>query len=377
MSDGPVTLRRDGEIAIIESDNPPVNALGQAVRAGLEARFREAFADPEVKGVVLACKGRTFHAGADITEFDKPPVPPALSEVIDLIETADRPVVAAIHGTSLGGGFELALGCHFRVAVPSAKVGLPEVKLGILPGAGGTQRLPRLIGPIEALGPIVSGDPIPAPKAMTLGAVDQIVDGDLVEGAVAFLRQAIAESRPLRRLREATDTTRHRLRRLRRGRSEGDRQVAWPHSAFDVRRIRPQRRHEAIRRRREARASDFRRAARRIAIKSPAPHLLRRTRRPKNRRHAARDQGAPGRHRGGFRRRHHGRRHHDELRQRRRARDDDRREPGGAGERSCNDPKKLRAHRSSRRHERSRRRCAHEPSSPAAPIWAQRRRRTW
>jgi 3-hydroxyacyl-CoA dehydrogenase len=200
-----VDLRRDGEIAIITADNPPVNALKHEVRAGLAEALRQARDDAAVKGVVIACAGRTFFAGADITEFGKPPQAPGLGEVIAAIENMPKPVVAALHGTALGGGFEVALACHFRVAVPGARVGLPEVKLGLLPGAGGTQRLPRLIGPERALSMIVTGDPIGAREALADGVIDEIVEGDLTAGAVAFARRVVAEGRPLRRVRDRED----------------------------------------------------------------------------------------------------------------------------------------------------------------------------
>jgi 3-hydroxyacyl-CoA dehydrogenase len=197
-----VELSRDGDVGIVTIDSPPVNALSHAVRAGIQAAFTQAKDDPAIKAIVLACKGRTFVAGADITEFGKPPQPPNLRENIELIENIPKPVVAAIHGTALGGGLELALACHFRVAVPDARLGLPEVKLGILPGAGGTQRLPRAVGPEKALRMIVSGDPIPARQALADGLIDEVVDGDLVAAAAAFARKALAEKRPLRRLRD-------------------------------------------------------------------------------------------------------------------------------------------------------------------------------
>jgi len=197
-----VDLRRDGEIAIITADNPPVNALKHEVRAGLTEALRRTREDAAIKGVVIACAGRTFFAGADITEFGKPPQAPGLGEVITSIEAMPKPVVAALHGTAFGGGFELALACHFRVAVAGARVGLPEVKLGLLPGAGGTQRLPRLIGPEKALKMIVTGDPIEAREALADGVVDEIVEGDLTAGAVTFARRVVAESRPLRLLRD-------------------------------------------------------------------------------------------------------------------------------------------------------------------------------
>jgi 3-hydroxyacyl-CoA dehydrogenase len=194
------------EIAIITSDNPPVNALGHQVRAGLVEAINKAASDTAVKAVVLGCQGRTFFAGADITEFGKPPREPGLHAVIEAFEASPKPVVAAIFGTALGGGLELALGCHYRVAVAAAKLGLPEVKLGILPGAGGTQRLPRLIGPEKAVGMIVSGKPVSAKAALADRVIDEIVDAP-IPGAIAFARKVLAEKRPLRRVRDISDKT--------------------------------------------------------------------------------------------------------------------------------------------------------------------------
>jgi 3-hydroxyacyl-CoA dehydrogenase len=197
-----VDLRRDGEVAVITTDNPPVNALRYEVRAGLAEALRQARNESDVKAVMIACAGRTFFAGADITEFGKPPQPPSLHDVIAAIEAMPKPIVAALHGTALGGGFELALACHFRVAVPSARVGLPEVRLGLLPGAGGTQRLPRLIGPEKALRMIVTGEPIGAAEAQADGIIDEIVEGDLIAAAIDFARRIVREGRPLRLVRE-------------------------------------------------------------------------------------------------------------------------------------------------------------------------------
>jgi 3-hydroxyacyl-CoA dehydrogenase len=193
---------RPGAVAVIVVDNPPVNALKQAVRAGLKDAFTRALDDASIHAIVLTAAGRTFMAGADITEFDKPPQPPGLVEVFDLMEASKKPIVAGLFGTPLGGGLELALACHFRVAAPSTRLGLPEIKLGILPGAGGTQRLPRLIGIDKALPMILSGDPIPAAQARDYGLVDEIVDGDVTEGAIAFARRVLAEKRPLTRARD-------------------------------------------------------------------------------------------------------------------------------------------------------------------------------
>ena len=200
-----VDLQHDGEIAVVTVDNPPVNALKHEVRAGLAEALRQVRDDGAVKAVVIACAGRTFFAGADITEFGKPPQAPSLHDVIAAIEATPKPVIAALHGTALGSGFELALACHFRVAVATAWVGLPEVKLGLLPGAGGTQRLPRLVGPEKSLKMIVTGDPIRAGEALADGVIDEIVEGDLTAGAVAFARRVVAKGRPLTLVRDRED----------------------------------------------------------------------------------------------------------------------------------------------------------------------------
>ncbi|HMN50561.1 MAG TPA: 3-hydroxyacyl-CoA dehydrogenase NAD-binding domain-containing protein [Xanthobacteraceae bacterium] len=204
MSD-PVTLRREGAIAVITVDNPPVNALKHAVRAGLQRCFKEADADADVQAIVLTCAGRTFIAGADITEFGKPPMAPTLIDVITDIDNVSKPTVAAIHGTALGGGLEVALGCNYRVATKDAKLGLPEIKLGLIPGAGGTQRLPRLIGVEKALPIILSGNPVSASQALKDGLVDEIVEGDLTAGGIAVAEKAGAGKIPLKRASRIDD----------------------------------------------------------------------------------------------------------------------------------------------------------------------------
>ena len=166
----PVQLDRRGRVAVLTVDNPPVNALSHAVRLGLSEGLRAAAGDPAAAAIAIVCAGRTFIAGADITEFGKPPREPGLADVLDLIEGNPKPVVAGIHGTALGGGLEVALACHYRVGVKTARFGLPEVKLGLLPGAGGTQRLPRVVGVETALQMIVSGDPIGADDALRTGS---------------------------------------------------------------------------------------------------------------------------------------------------------------------------------------------------------------
>src|SRR5713226_1014896 len=172
-----VDLERRGRVALITVNNPPVNALSQHVRQGLRDGVTQAVADPAAAAVVITCAGRTFIAGADISEFGKPPAAPGLHGVLDMIEGSPKPVVAAVHGTALGGGLEVTLACHYRVGVKDARFGLPEVKLGLLPGAGGTQRLPRVVGVEKALSMMVSGDPIRAEEALKHGLIDEIVEG--------------------------------------------------------------------------------------------------------------------------------------------------------------------------------------------------------
>jgi 3-hydroxyacyl-CoA dehydrogenase len=196
-----VKLENNDGIAVVTVDNPPVNALSAAVRRGIYDAIKSAGSDPQIQAIVLTCAGRTFIAGADITEFGKPPQQPGLGEVISAIENCPKPVVAAIHGTALGGGLEVALGAHFRVATKEAKLGLPEVKLGLLPGAGGTQRLPRAVGPELAVKMIVTGDPVGAAEALKNGLIEEIVEGPAL-GGESFARKALAEKRPMRKLRD-------------------------------------------------------------------------------------------------------------------------------------------------------------------------------
>jgi 3-hydroxyacyl-CoA dehydrogenase len=200
-----VDLSTRGRVAVLTVDNPPVNALSQHVRKGLHDGIKQATADGAVQAIVIACAGRTFIAGADITEFGKPPAEPSLHSVLDLIEGSPKPVVAAIHGTALGGGLEVTLACHYRIGVKAARFGLPEVKLGVLPGAGGTQRLPRVVGVEKGLSMMVSGDPIGADEALKAGLIDEIVDGDLAAAGVAFAEKVLNERRPLRKIRDLDD----------------------------------------------------------------------------------------------------------------------------------------------------------------------------
>ena len=192
----PISTRKHGDVLIVLSNNPPVNALSTAVRQGLVAAIEEAEADDSVNAVVIACEGQTFFAGADITEFGKPPQQPWLPAVVDRIENCSKPVVAAIHGTALGGGLEVALGCHYRVALPSAKLGTPEVKLGLLPGAGGTQRLPRVAGVRKALEMCATGNPIGAKEGFECGLIDRLIEDDLIPHAVGYAEE-VRDVRPL------------------------------------------------------------------------------------------------------------------------------------------------------------------------------------
>jgi 3-hydroxyacyl-CoA dehydrogenase len=197
------TYEIEDGIAVITVDSPPVNALSVAVRAAIVDGLRRAHSDRAVGAVVLICAGRTFIAGADLSELGKPPRPPSFEDMIEALENGPKPVVAAIHGTGLGGGFETALLCHYRVAVPSAKLGLPEVLLGLMPGGGGTQRLPRIVGVEAALDLIVTGRQVGAAEAQKLGILDAVLEEDqLRAGALAFARNVVAANRQLRRVRD-------------------------------------------------------------------------------------------------------------------------------------------------------------------------------
>jgi 3-hydroxyacyl-CoA dehydrogenase len=202
----PISTRKHGDVLIVLSNNPPVNALGAAVRQGLVAAIEQAEADDSVKAMVIACEGQTFFAGADVSEFGTPKAfeQPVLPQVVDRIESCTKPVVAAIHGTALGGGLEVALSCHYRVAVPSAKLGTPEVKLGLLPGAGGTQRLPRVAGVRKALEMCATGNPIGAKEGFDCGLIDRLIEGELIPHAVGYAEE-VRDVRPLPKSSERQD----------------------------------------------------------------------------------------------------------------------------------------------------------------------------
>ena len=200
------SLENHSNIAVLTLNSPPVNALSANVREGLHEGVKSAIEDSAVDAIVIICEGRTFIAGADITEFGQAPKGPSLYDVQDMIENSTKPVVAAIHGTALGGGLEVALTCHYRIAVPSAKCGLPEVNLGLLPGAGGTQRLPRIVGAAKALVMMTSGEHVPAEQCLSMGLVDEMADeGKLLEGALSFAGTIVSEKRPLVKVRDAED----------------------------------------------------------------------------------------------------------------------------------------------------------------------------
>ena len=200
------TIEKDSNISIITLNSPPVNALSAGVREGLHEGITQARNDAETEAIVLICDGRTFIAGADISEFGKEPKGPSLFEVQEFIEDSNKPVIAAIHGTALGGGLEVALTCHYRIAVPSAKCGLPEVNLGLLPGAGGTQRLPRVVGVEKALQMVTSGMHVAANECLEMGLVDEIAGEDsLLDDAVSFAKKIVSEQRPLVKISEMND----------------------------------------------------------------------------------------------------------------------------------------------------------------------------
>ncbi len=200
-----VDFSSEGRIGVITIDSPPVNALSQGVRQGLADGFQAAIADDTVEAIVLICAGRTFIAGADIREFGKPPQPPSLHDVQRIMEDSPKPIVGAVHGTALGGGLETALVCHYRVGDARARFGLPEVKLGILPGAGGTQRLPRIVGVEKALTMITGGTPIGAKEALSVGLIAEIAEDDLRGAAIAFAGRVLDEGRPLAKVRDLDD----------------------------------------------------------------------------------------------------------------------------------------------------------------------------
>ena len=195
-----VSTEINKNIAVITIDNPPVNALSHAVRSGVSVALKQVSSDQDVAAIIIICAGRTFCAGADITEFGKPPMDPSLPDLIAEMDQVNKPLIAALHGTALGGGFEVALGCHYRIMDSHAKVGLPEVNLGLIPGAGGTQRLPRLIGVEAALDMIVTGKPISAAKAEKLGIANKISHDDLKSDALEFTQDLLTQNKPVMRI---------------------------------------------------------------------------------------------------------------------------------------------------------------------------------
>ena len=364
-----VRFETDNGIGIITVDNPPVNALSPGVPQGIVAALDKGNADPSVKAMVLIGAGRSFIAGADIRQFGKgPAAPPPTRRHYDVMDQSAKPVVAAIHGYALGGGLETALACHYRVAVPSAKVGLPEVLIGILPGAGGTQRLPRLIGPKAALEMITSGRHVPAEEAHKLGIVDEIApEGELKEAAIAFARK-IADQRPLPVIRERNEKLGRRHARAVRRHAQIDRPARpQPARALCLHRGGRGGVQAPVRRGLCARTQIVRRAGRLGGGEGPALRLFRRARGRENPVHPGRHQIAPDRSPGGRRRRHDGRRHRDELCRQRLRREDHRRDQGSARPRHGADQGQLRDQRQTRQPGAGRDTSAASPASTRSP----------
>ncbi len=322
MSDVAQYAVRDG-IAVITMNNPPVNGLGNALRAGLMENLKKAEADAAVKGVVIIGSAKAFSGGADIREFGKPREKPDLFEVNDQQDAMQKPLVAAIGGFALGGGLELALGCHYRVAAPRAQLGLPEVKLGILPGSGGTQRLPRIIPMADAVRMMTTGNTIPAEKAKELGLVDEIVQGDLLEAAIAFTKKL--DSSRIRRIRDMKAQARWRRGSvLRQGARAGGEGIARLPGAARDRGLRRGGGDAAVRRGPQGRARALPAARQYRRVEGAAPRVLRRAPDLEDPRRAGGHPGARDQQSRGDRRRHHGRRHRHVLRQRRHPGDADR-----------------------------------------------------
>ena len=344
-----------GVVGAIWIDNPPVNALSQHVREGLAAAVPAVADHPEMQAAVLVCRGRTFIAGADIREFGKPRLPPDTNEVRRMIEKSPKPFVAAIHGTALGGGLEMAMACHFRVADTKARLGLPEVKLGILPGGGGTQRLPRLVGVPRALEMITSGEHITAAEALELGLVDAVADSDeeggLAAGAFRFALRAVAQGRGLPRVRDieshraaVRENPRH-LRRFQASDRPQDARVQCPRGLHSMRRSGGR---AAVRRGARPRGRAVADPPCRPAVAGTALLLLRRARGAQDSRHSRRHNGPGHSPRRRARRRHDGRRHLDGLRQRRVSGIDRRAEPRRSRPGSGHGAEQLRTQRGAR-----------------------------
>ena len=341
----PISTRKHGDVLIVVSNNPPVNSLGHAVRQGLVEGIREAEADDSVKAVVIVGEGQTFFAGADISEFGTPKAfaEPMLPQVVDIIENCSKPVVAAIHGTALGGGLEVALACHYRVALPSAKLGTPEVKLGLLPGAGGTQRLPRVAGVRKALEMCAGGNPISAKDAFDCGLVDRLIEDDLIPHAVGYAEE-VRDVRPLPKSSErAVQDQRVRpdgVRGLPQGECPQVPRLRRSGSQHPRRRILLQ---EALRGRRHRRAQAVHGADERHAGEGAAIFLLRRAQGGEDREPSRRHPAAPDPEGRRDRRRHDGRRHFDELPVGGHSRHHLRDEPGSARPRVGRDAQELRS----------------------------------
>ena len=286
-----VSLRNEGDVAVVTIDNPPVNALSHAMRSALVDALSRARADTSARAIVIVCAGRTFIAGADISEFGKPVRAPTTLDVIDAIEGSEKPVVAALHGTPLGGGLEVALACHYRVAAPGTRLGLPEIKLGLMPGAGGTQRLPRLVGMDKAMAMILSGDPISAAEARDAGLIDAVVEGDLDRrrGGIRARKAGAAARAGERARREARAVPRGHRSTSRPPRSSSARAAA---RRRQPRRGAARRAHRAGRRALARERALFLELVASERVESAAPRLLRRARSREDPGHR-RDETAP------------------------------------------------------------------------------------
>ncbi len=332
---------RREDIAVLQIDNPPVNGLGHATRVALAEGLARARADGKVLAIVITGTDRVFSGGADIREFNTPGAlaEPNLLQLIDLIEKSGKPVVAALNGVCMGGGLEIALACHYRVATPDASIGLPEVKLGLIPGAGGTQRLPRAIGAEKALRMITSGNPIGAEDALDHGLIERIVERTSFQGALDFAHE-VAERRSHPKLRDkevALPLGAEPAAFFAAARQAVAARGAGPDRAAQVRRCGRGGGTAPLRGRHAIRAPDLRRADQFDRIARAASCLLRRARRGEDSRPARGHADPADPHGGRARLRHHGRRHRHEFRERR--------HPG--------DGVRARAGRARSRHERS------------------------
>ena len=367
-----------GPVAVITLDNPPVNGLGHATRAGIVAGIERANADPAVAAIVLIGAGKAFSGGADIREFNTPSATaePTLGTVIRTVEASGKPVVAAIGGACMGGGLELALGCHFRVASPDAQIALPEVRLGLLPGAGGTQRLPRVVGVETALRMIVGGASVAAGELRDTRIFDAILDGDLLDGALAFARKIVAEARPAIRVRDIAIDCPDAANLFQRARDRVATEAKHYPAPHEMHR-RGGRGRDAAVRRRHARRTPAVPGARAIArVARAAPRVLRGAGGGADSRRAGDDADTEDRIDRRRRRRHDGYRHRDERPQRRHSGRAARNEPGSARQGRGDDPPELRELGAARKAHAGQARAKHGAAAADAFVRRSARRRS-